>query len=69
VSAKYCYAVIRNFINFFYKNHTLLTQGINNALIVNNFVTHIDWGTVDFERLFNNLDSALNTSAKAAWLR
>ena len=67
VSRKYDWSLrIRNFVQFIDKNRALSLQIFDDMAIMNNFVAHIDRRAVFLERKFDDLDCAIDTSAKTA---
>ena len=56
--------VWRALVQLFYKDGAQLFEAGDNVLIVDDFMAHIDRGAPFAERLFDDLDSAINPGAK-----
>ncbi|MNL38145.1 hypothetical protein D3C87_1603390 [compost metagenome] len=57
---------VGHFADLLDKDRSALTQAFNHIAVVHHFVTHINRRAVDFQRVFNNADSAVNAGAKTA---
>ena len=60
-------AIIGTFVKFFDKNSALIAERINDKLVVNNLVAHIDGRAPFLQRHFHNLDRTVNARAEPAW--
>ena len=66
VGAKDGHASVRNVADFFDKNGALAAQGFDDALVMNDFVAHINGRSINLQRALNDLYGALNTGAESA---
>ena len=56
----------RDLVEFFDEHRALRAQRVNDELVVNDLVPHVDRPTVFLECQLNNLDRAVDTSAETA---
>jgi hypothetical protein len=54
----------RNLIQFLHKYRPFSLQAIDNKFVMHNLMPHIDRRTVEFERAFNDVNGADNTSTE-----
>ncbi len=58
--------IVRNFVEFFYKDRAFFAQAINDIFIMHYFVTHIDRRAIFIKRPLNDLDCTIHTCAETA---
>jgi hypothetical protein len=68
MSAKNSHATVRYFSNLINENSTFFAEGLNNAFIMNNFMTNVNGRPVPLNSTLYNLNGALYPSAKTPWL-
>ena len=56
---------IRNIVDFLDEDGAFVTQGFDHPFVVNDFVSHIDWRPVKFQRAFDDFNGAFNAGAKS----
>ena len=63
---KYHRAVVGNFVQFVHEHRTLLLQGFDHELVVDDFVAHIDGGPVQLDGAFDDMNGPVHSGAEAA---
>jgi len=66
VGAEHDRLVVGDLVQFFDKNRALRLKAFDDIFVVDDFVPHIDRCTIAFERLFHDLDCAVDPGAKPA---
>jgi hypothetical protein len=64
---KYDMSTIRHFVELFDKYRAFGLQAVDDITVVDDFVPDIDRRAMLFECKLDNLDSAVNASAKTTW--
>src|SRR3974390_3371985 len=57
---------VRYFVQFFYKYGALGFQGFHYVAVMDDLMAHIDWRAIFGERELDDLNGAINASAKSA---
>ena len=66
--AEYQRRTARHISEILDEDGTFFAQIIHDKFVMDDFMTHVNWSAVFFQRPLDDFDGAINTGAKAAWV-